>query len=166
MNKETKCTCGSDTTGIVDIHSEDCFLVDKTKQRFEEVVEEFRDRFIVFGSGTFKKSITLNDDLKFVAEIICFLRYALTTHGQKMYKQGRADIEKEKQLVRYEIENKIPNLRQWLNERPENRAVTNNDIRYWLGLELDEEEDEQDKKIKDYLEKQGYPSLVKLIKKS
>lgn len=51
----------------------------------------------------------------------------------------KAFIHKQRQAVRDEIveqiRNNIGSLRQWLNEKPANRLVTNEDIELWLALD-------------------------------
>lgn len=59
---------------------------------------------------------------------------------KEYYELGRADAEKI-------IDGRVGLLRQWLNEKPESRLVTNEDILYWLGLCSEEEMLETRKKV-------------------
>lgn len=51
----------------------------------------------------------------------------IANSGRKLYQIGASD-------ARAIIRKKVGGLRQWLNEKPEQRLVTNEDIEYWLDL--------------------------------
>jgi len=76
--------------------------------------------------------------------LIEFQKSIVTATEKEYYALGRSDTEKI-------ISGRVGQLRQWLNEKPESRVVTNEDILYWLGLCSEEEMVEARKAVLDNL---------------